>query len=172
MKRARYAAGLLLAWSTMVLSAPFQSSLEPAGPQAAHVHTLWHVMLATCAVVFVVVFAAFIIAVWRAPRVSESSEPRTTRNIGDERGGRRAVTIAAVISIAGLLGLLVASVTTDRALASLPLDDGVVIQVNGQQWWWQATYYAGDPVRTFDTANELHIPVGKPVLLKLESPDV
>jgi cytochrome c oxidase subunit 2 len=129
-------------------------------------------MLATCAVVFVAVFAAFVVAVWRAPRATETSEPQTTRSIGDEPRARCAVTIGAIVSIVGLLGLLVASVATDRALAGLPLKDGLVIQVTGQQWWWQATYYPGDPERTFETANELHIPVGKPVVLQLASPDV
>jgi cytochrome c oxidase subunit II len=172
MKRVRHAVGLVMAWSGWACAASFQSAVHPAGPQADHVHTLWLVMLWTCAVVFVVVFAAFAIALRRAPRVTETSEPQTSRSIGDEPGARRAVTAAAIVSIVGLLGLLVASVATDRALAGLPLQDGLVIQVTGQQWWWQATYYPGDPERTFETANELHIPVGKPVVLRLDSPDV
>ena len=153
-------------------AAPFQSVLEPAGVQADHVHTLWLIMLWTCAVAFVVVFAAFLVAIGRAPRATETSEPDTSRTLHAERGARRAVTIGAVLSIAGLLALIVASVVTDRALAGMPLKDGVVIEVNGQQWWWQATYYPGDPERRFETANELHIPVGKPVVLRLASPDV
>jgi cytochrome c oxidase subunit II len=172
MKRARYAAALAMAWSAHAFGASFQSAVHPAGPQADHVYTLWLVMLWTCAVVFVAVFAAFAIALRRAPRATETTAPQTSRSLGEEAGARRAVTAAAVVSIVGLLGLIVASVTTDRALARLPLEDGLVIQVTGQQWWWQATYYPGDPERTFETANELHIPVGKPVVLRLESPDV
>jgi cytochrome c oxidase subunit 2 len=82
------------------------------------------------------------------------------------------VIAATVLSIIGLLGLIIASVITDRALASLPLQDGVVIRVTAQQWWWQVSYEPYDPARTFETANELHIPVGRPVLLELQSPDV
>jgi cytochrome c oxidase subunit 2 len=156
----------------MAHAAPFQNALLPAGIQADHVHTLWLIMLAACGTVFVAVFAAFIIALRRAPRADEHTTPQTSRTAGAERGAARAVTVGAVLSIVGLLGLLVASVATDRALASLPLKDGLVIEVSGQQWWWQATYDPGDPQRTFDTANELHIPVGRPVVLKLQSPDV
>ena len=153
-------------------AAEFQSALAPAGVQADHVHTLWLIMLATCGVALAAVLVAFAIALWRAPRATEETMPLTTRTTGAERGASRAVTIGAAVSIAGLLGLVVASVATDRALAGLPLKDGVVIDVTGQQWWWQATYDPGDPQRTFDTANELHIPVGRPVVLQLRSPDV
>src|SRR2546430_7700630 len=42
----------------------------------------------------------------------------------------------------------------------------------GHQFWWEARYEPGDPALTFTTANELHVPVGKPVLLTLRSDDV
>ena len=172
MTLARLTCLLALAFSGIATAAPFQSVWEPAGVQSAHVHTLWLVMLGVCGIVFLAVFVAFLLAIGRAPRVSETSEPQTSRNVGAERGAQRAVTIGVALSIAGLLALLVASVVTDRALASLPLEGGFAIEVSGQQWWWRATYYPGDPQRTFETANELHVPVGKPVLLKLTSPDV
>jgi cytochrome c oxidase subunit 2 len=162
----------LLAVSGAAAGASFQSVWEPAGAQSAHVHALWMFMLVLCVVAFIAVFVAFAVAIWRAPRVTQASEPQTSRTTGVERGARRVVTIATAVSVAGLLSILVASVITDRAIASLPLKDGLVIEVTGQQWWWQATYYAGDPARTFETANELHIPVGRPVVLKLQSPDV
>jgi cytochrome c oxidase subunit 2 len=162
----------LIAVAGTAAAAPFQSSMLPAGVQSDHVHTLWLVILGASIVVFVLVFGAFAIALWRAPRATETSGPQTSRTVGEERGAQRIVTLAAVVSIIGLLGLIAASAVTDRALASLSLDDGLVIQVNGHQWWWQATYYPGDPQRTFETANELHVPVGRPVLFKLQSPDV
>jgi cytochrome c oxidase subunit 2 len=163
---------VLAASSGAACGAPFQSAVLPAGVQADHVHTLWLIMLVTCTVVFAAVFIPFLIALWRAPRSTEETPPQTSRTTGTEHGSIRIVTIGAALSTAGLLGLLVASVATDRALAGLPLKDGIVIEVSGQQWWWQATYAPGDPALTFDTANELHIPVGKPVVLKLQSPDV
>ena len=46
------------------------------------------------------------------------------------------------------------------------------IQVVGHQWWWELRYKTDNPWRTFDTANELHIPVGKPVRLQLNTGDV
>lgn len=42
------------------------------------------------------------------------------------------------------------------------------VVVRGWQWWWEFRYPALDIV----TANELHLPAGRPVLLRLEGPDV
>ena len=46
------------------------------------------------------------------------------------------------------------------------------IEVTGHQWWWQVRYLSDQPSRTFNTANEIHIPVGEPVRVKLVSADV
>ncbi|HVV55002.1 MAG TPA: cytochrome c oxidase subunit II [Mucilaginibacter sp.] len=40
--------------------------------------------------------------------------------------------------------------------------------ITGHQWWWQADYTASH----FSTANEIHLPVGKRILLKLDAADV
>jgi cytochrome c oxidase subunit 2 len=42
----------------------------------------------------------------------------------------------------------------------------------GQQWWWQVIYADADPALSFQTANEIHIPVGQDVRIQLESADV
>ena len=46
------------------------------------------------------------------------------------------------------------------------------IEVIGEQWWWRVNYLALDGGPGFATANELRIPVGRPVELALESADV
>jgi cytochrome c oxidase subunit 2 len=46
------------------------------------------------------------------------------------------------------------------------------IEVTGTQWWWKVQYLSDDPVKNFDTANEIHIPVGEPVKVILRSRDV
>jgi cytochrome c oxidase subunit 2 len=42
------------------------------------------------------------------------------------------------------------------------------VTVRGWQWWWEFRYPTLDVV----TANELHLPAGRPVVLTLEGPDV
>jgi cytochrome c oxidase subunit 2 len=70
------------------------------------------------------------------------------------------------------LALLGADVFTSRAIARMPLKDAVNIELVGHQWWWEARYKDTDPTREFTTANELHIPVGRPVVVTLRSSDV
>ena len=48
----------------------------------------------------------------------------------------------------------------------------VVVEVVGHQWWWEVKYLDRDGAPDFTTANEIHIPVGRPVRLELTSGDV
>lgn len=47
----------------------------------------------------------------------------------------------------------------------------VQISVTGHQWWWRVRYLTADG-EAIELANELHLPVGEPVDLLLDSPDV
>ena len=48
----------------------------------------------------------------------------------------------------------------------------VTIEITGKQWWWQVRYLPDDTAHQFTTANEIHIPAGQPVRLKLIGGDV
>jgi cytochrome c oxidase subunit 2 len=144
----------------------------PAGPQAAALYDLWTWMLIACVIVFVLVIGALAIAVWRTPRANASTPPQVDAHPRMEAGMRRVVAIATGVSATALVALLVASFLTDRAIARLPLDDALHIDLVAHQFWWEARYDASDPGLGFVTANELHVPVGRPVLLTLRSDDV
>jgi cytochrome c oxidase subunit II len=148
-----------------------QHALSPAGPQAAHIHELWNFTLWLCAIVGVLVFAAFLLALWRAKRGNESTAPMEVAKRSEQQGTRIVLAAIAVV-VVGLFALVFASVATDRALAGLPRGNALTIELTGHQWWWEARYEDPDPSRTFVTANELHIPVGRPVLVKLLASDV
>jgi cytochrome c oxidase subunit 2 len=71
--------------------------------------------------------------------------------------------------------LLLTVVWTVKVLAQIQAPSGtpaVTIEITGRQWWWQVRYLSGDVSRSFLTANEIHIPVGVPVRLKLIGGDV
>jgi cytochrome c oxidase subunit II len=144
----------------------------PAGPQAAALFELWIAMLAVCVVVFLAVMAALAMSVRRAAPVTEKAAPDLEPHPRIESKMRRIVGYALATSTVLLFVLLVASFTTDRAIARLPLADAVHIDLIGHQFWWEARYEPTDPALTFTTANELHVPVGRPVLLTLRSDDV
>lgn len=147
-------------------------ALRAMGPQAGHVASLWNIFLFVCTIVFLAVMAALVMAIRRAPRIHVQEPPDlSTVNVPEPRL-RRHVTTAVAVTILVLLVLLGASVFTDRALARLALKDAVNIEVTAHQWWWTVKYVSGPVSETFETANEIHVPVGRPVVIKLGSSDV
>jgi cytochrome c oxidase subunit 2 len=118
------------------------------------------------------VIVALILALRRAPRIHTQERPDLSMVNVPEPRVRRSVVTAIAASTLLLLALMVASFFTDRAIASLPLKDAVNIEVTAHQWWWTVKYINGPVSETFVTANEIHVPVGRPVLVKLKSDDV
>jgi cytochrome c oxidase subunit 2 len=144
----------------------------PAGPQAAALFDLWNVMLVVCAVVFLLTLVALAVAVWRAPRATEEAAPDLAAHPRKESVLRRYVAYAVAGSSVLLFVLLFASFIADRAIAMLPLENPVHVDLVGHQFWWEARYESNDPALAFSTANELHVPVGRPVLMRLRADDV
>lgn len=73
------------------------------------------------------------------------------------------------------VALLVTVVWTVVVLADIQAPGAaprVTIEITGRQWWWQVRYLSADPALAFDTANEIHIPAGEPIRLKLVGGDV
>jgi cytochrome c oxidase subunit 2 len=147
-------------------------ALQAMGPQAGHIASLWNIFLFICTAVFAVVMAALAYALWKAPRIRAPEAPDLGTVNRREPGPRRNVMVAITATILLLLVLLAASVFTDRALARLPLKDAVNIEVTGNQWWWTVKYIDGPVAETLVTANEIHVPVGRPVIVQLKASDV
>jgi cytochrome c oxidase subunit 2 len=149
-----------------------QNIFEPGGPQAGQLLDLWWVMVLVCGVTFLLVLFFFLLALWRAPRSTAATPADLSSLAMPERGARIAVSVAVALSAAGLIFLMIASFMTDRALARLAPPE-LQVDVTGHQWWWELRY--NDPTdasKSFGTANELHVPVGKAVLLRLRADDV
>jgi cytochrome c oxidase subunit 2 len=83
-----------------------------------------------------------------------------------DTAGVRWVMVGAGLSAGILLVMAVAAFAALMAVAAPPRPASLVIAVTGYDWWWKADY--GD----FATANELHIPTGVPVYIRLQSADV
>jgi cytochrome c oxidase subunit II len=145
-----------------------QSVLSPAGVQASSIHALWVIMLSVCTTVFIAVLAALLVAVVRGTR-RRSEEPSTSPA---EWTVTRCVGVAVGLTVATLIGLLLASVWTGRTVASLQASSAISIAITGHQWWWEIQYEDAVPSRRVLTANEIHIPTNRPVVLKVTSRDV
>ncbi|MBB3138615.1 cytochrome c oxidase subunit 2 [Rhizobium pisi] len=138
-----------------------QSALDPHGAPAIHVEHLIIGITIICSIVWVLVMAMLGWALMRE-RSSDSSQPRLLT---------LTVSTAVAATVVIIAGLTVASFYTTRSIG-LPENGALTITVRGQQWWWQVLYADPDPALSFQTANEIHIPVGHDVRIQLESADV
>jgi cytochrome c oxidase subunit 2 len=145
-----------------------QSTLSPAGPQAAHIASLWWWFLGTTTVVAIIVLAALAWAVVRG----RSASNRETNGTAADSGLGAIVTVSVGVTIVVLFALLIGSIAVARVLAARPGNSAVSIALTGHQWWWEIEYEDAVQSRHVITANEMHIPVGRPVVLKVTSRDV
>ena len=125
-------------------------------------------MLWVSVAVFVAVLAALAIALLRGTQ----NQSREDGLLPSESALSRGVGIAVGVTVAILIALLAASVWTGRTVASLQASSAVTIVITGHQWWWEIQYEDAVPSRRLVTANELHIPVNRPVVFKVTSRDV
>jgi cytochrome c oxidase subunit 2 len=95
-------------------------------------------------------------------------------DIAVERGadGMRWISIGLIISAVPLVATLVWTLFTLAAIAGPPANPKLVLDITAHQWWWEVRYRSSQPAEEFETANEIHIPVGQPVLVRLHAGDV
>jgi cytochrome c oxidase subunit 2 len=145
------------------------SALNAHGVQAARIEGLWWLMFWVCSAVFVLVVGATGVAITRRRAPEGPAGPFPPEG---QRRRSQIIAVAVGVAVLTLFVLLVASVSTGRAIASLSERGGPSIQVTGHQWWWEVEYQHPTPSRTVKTANEIHIPVGRAIQLELSSQDV
>jgi cytochrome c oxidase subunit II len=154
--------GCLLAAACAGCSGP-QSVLQAEGPQAAQLLRLFWLFTVVLAFVWIVVMLVL------AATLRRRAAPGNL-----ERGQRRSaivVTGAVVGTVLIISALTFMSYATTRPIAAAG-EDSLVIKVRGYQWWWEVTYTDPQVDRTFITANEIHVPTGRPIRLELSAADV
>jgi len=140
-----------------------QSVLHPAGLDAVLVDHLFAAITVVCVIVWILVATATWKAVYRGRMAaSRAGDRQIATHVGMATGA----------TVVVLLGILVATVTTGRAMDAARVPDPVRIQVTGNQWWWDIRYPNDTPSLEVTTANEIHIPVGRQVAIDLLSNDV
>jgi cytochrome c oxidase subunit II len=135
------------------------STLEPAGPAAASIATLWWVMLAGSAIIFAIMLALGI-WVYAAPQSAGRPAPR----LWLVQGGL--VFPSAVILVLLVFALLMGERLIPRPLGEPPLRVGA----HAMQWHWEFHYPEAEGVAA--TPDRLHIPAGRPVDVVVTSADV
>ena len=150
-----------------------QNAINPAGPHAQSLSRLWWWFFVICSIVFVLVMIAVLLSLRNRTREPELATPVLEPSPAEERRRRNVVISAVTISGIILFVLLLVSFSAGRSLtADLAHKNGLNIDVVGHQWWWEVRYKDVDASNVFTTANEIHIPVGVPVLFNLHGADV
>ncbi|PZT97219.1 MAG: cytochrome c oxidase subunit II [Brevundimonas sp.] len=135
--------------------------LDPAGPFAAPIHTVAWVLFVMSVVVMAIVLAALGVALF-GPR-------KWKRRVGGER---LVWTAGLAFPVVVLTGLLIYGLNTTARIADAPGPGEMRVRVTGEMWWWRVAYLDDQGREILQDANEVHIPVGRPVVFELESADV
>ncbi|MHB8884516.1 MAG: cytochrome c oxidase subunit II [Methylovirgula sp.] len=127
-------------------------------------------LLAISIIVVIIITGLVVVGVWRRRARSSDSIAQVPVNRG--ASGVGSVAIAVGISSLVLLGSVIWTVVVLADINAPAKKPALTIEVTGQQWWWKARYLSDDPSRVLTTANEIHIPTGEPIRIKLLSADV
>jgi cytochrome c oxidase subunit 2 len=156
-----------------------QSALHPASDAAGEIHQLTIILILGAAAILVLVLALAAYGALSGPRKASA--------------GPWVIGGGIVFPATVLAALLVHALQVGRALSAPPARPAE-IEITGKTWWWEIRYLApgagtlpgnvctaanraaweprGDAAVTAVLANELYIPVGRPVEIALKSDNV
>ncbi|MEV4477364.1 cytochrome c oxidase subunit II [Nonomuraea sp. NPDC049504] len=134
------------------------SALSPGGPGAERVAGLWWQLFTIATVVCVVVT---VLVVWAIARRRDATARAAS--------GRRFVVVCGLLIPAAILTFTyLTGLDAMRAFEDPRDPKALTVEVTGHQWWWEVRY----PASHFTTANEIHVPVGRTVHVRLRTADV
>ncbi len=144
------------------------SVLNPMGPAAQQISPLLWGLLWVSVVVAALIAGAVVGGV--IARRARGHDPAKA-GVVNSPGGVKWVYVATGVSTAILMGFTGWTLVT-MAQSAPRTPPALTIDVSARQWWWSFGYEPAAGAAGFVTANEIHIPVGRPVRFLLTSPDV
>lgn len=151
----------LLAVLPLAAGASMQSALDPRGNQSAAIAEITRILFIGGGAIFVSVMLLAALAMFGPPALRSLL-------------GRRGLIIGGgiVFPAAVLTALLVYTLIAAAALKDTGAPPAARIEVTGKLWWWRVRYLDESGAAIMETANEIRIPVGRPVDLRLISDNV
>ena len=152
------------------------SILEPDSPPAREIRELGLLVLGICTAIFIVVQGLLVIAIVRGVRARKLAD--AAGETGEPVQLHGSVPIEVAWTVIPVIIVFVLTMVTIRTIRDIdltsPPEGAMEVVVVGHQWWWEFRYPDpdGDPTREVVVANELHVPAGRPIWLRLESADV
>ncbi|MGY1824917.1 cytochrome c oxidase subunit II [Blastococcus sp. SYSU DS0541] len=136
------------------------SVLDPVGPEAAQIAGLTWFMITLGGLLWLLTVVFLVLAL----RHRAHREPRAS-----DRGAKSFIAVWGVVVPIVVLPIVFAySLVVGVDISRPPPPGELTVEVVGHQFWWEVRYPEADVV----TANEIHVPVGRPVRLEMTSADV
>ncbi|MEF2073618.1 cytochrome c oxidase subunit II [Consotaella aegiceratis] len=146
--------------------------LESFGPKGQATTPLLWGLIVLSVIVVLVISGLVLFGIWRR-RSFDDRLVGHTLPVSRPSGSLGWIYFGLALTTVILAGFAVWTVDVMAEIDEPHGDPRFTIEVSAEQWWWAARYVdADDPSRSFTTANEFHIPVGEPVRILLQSPDV
>jgi cytochrome c oxidase subunit 2 len=144
---------------------PTPSIFAPVSTPAFAIRELSVLVLAIVTVIFIVVAGLTVYAIVRYRRRPGDDGREPPQVYGSTQ-------IELAWTVVPFLIVIVLFLTTARYIFAIegrsPTPGALEISIVGNQWWWEIRY----PGHGIVTANELHVPVGDPTFVTLQSADV
>lgn len=152
-----------------MITARIPSMFPPASDDASRVDSHWQLLLIVGAAVWLVVVTVALVAVVRRRRTAE----HPPGDVPEARSGNGHLVVGflgAVVPALIIIGVMTDSVLVLRDTAGTGdvADAATIVEVDGNQFWWEVRY----PGHDVETANEIHIPTNQEVRVELTSSDV
>ncbi len=150
--------------ATIYLLFFLQSMLNPASEQADKINSLFNTFnIAAAGMLLLVIFLVTYISIKYRERKDDNSEPKQTH------GNKKLEALMIGVPMLLLAYFFYQTVDVVKAVApAVNTSQQPDVIITGHQWWWEVKYPASGAI----TANEVHLPVGKHLLMEMRSADV
>ncbi|WP_265518667.1 cytochrome c oxidase subunit II [Nitratireductor luteus] len=138
-----------------------QSALETTGREAADIYFLFIVATALSIAITLLVLVLLVVVLWGPSKWRD--------RLGSDRVVIGGGVVLPIVLLSLLLGYGLFVLDAGASRTAHAKDDGITIV--GKRWWWEVAYATADGEQVV-SANELRLPVGRPVTLHLESDNV
>ena len=157
---------LLLPFAACTRGEPPMTTMAPKSDLAEWTHRLYLQVIGWDTLILAIVVIAAALALWRYSTRSLGKEESPPPPRREHLGLEVAWTVGPALV---LLAIAVPTIsTTFRSQPATAPADALEVKVMAHQWWWELRY----PSLGIVTANEMHLPVERPVRILLDSADV
>src|SRR6476661_3625992 len=149
------------------------SYMDATGTAGRSEATLGWWLTAAASAVVLIVCVAILLGISRHREDAGRGADEGVMRRNEVKSGLNWIYVGVALTVVVLAISFGGTMVTLNAASRPPITPSLTMDVTGHQWWWEVTYsQAGNPELGFTTANEIHLPVGVPVRVRLHSADV